>query len=114
MVWKLRKFLLLIAIVLLPAANGPAQPPTDEITEQKVIIDAVKAAIDRNDYNALNKMAIEFRQTRSRTSSGIWKLSVFHWRVLAELGPRGEGQCDDRSTSFFQDWFAKTPNEPAP
>ena len=70
------------------AGKGAARPLTGEAAEQKPIIDAVKAAIDRRDYAALNAMETEFRKTRSRTSSGIWKLSVFHWRVLAELGPK--------------------------
>lgn len=90
-----------------------APPLAGEAAEQRPIIDGVKAAIVRQDYAGLNAMETEFRRTRSRTSSGIWKLSVFHWRVLAELGPR-KGQCDDRSADFFKGWIAATPDQPAP
>ena len=114
MIWPQHTILLVISMILSPAANSVA-PPADEIAEQQTIISAVKEAIHRQDYKALNRMENEFRQTRSRTGSGIWKLSVFHWRVLTELGPRGdEGQCDDRSTNFFQGWLAASPTEPAP
>ena len=95
------------------AGKGAARPLTGEAAEQKPVIDAVKAAIDRRDYAALNAMETEFRKTRSRTSSGIWKLSVFHWRVLAELGSK-KGDCQDRSADFFKGWFAASPDQPAP
>ena len=111
---ELRTFLLAMAMAFLPAPAAMASPPGDEIAEHKIVIDAVKTAIERNDYDALNNMETEFRRTRARTTSGIWKLSIFHWRVKTELGPRGEDQCDDRSTGFFDRWLAKTPNEPAP
>lgn len=88
--------------------------PADEIAERDVINDAVKSAIGRNDFDALSQMADRFRRSRARTASGVWKLSVFHSRVLAELGPRGEGQCEDRSADFFRDWMARTPKEAAP
>lgn len=87
--------------------------PADEITEQNVINDAVKSAVDRKDVAALTQMADRFRRERSRTVSGVWKLSIFYSRLLAELGP-AEAQCDDRSADFFRDWMAKAPNEPAP
>lgn len=87
--------------------------PGDEIREQDVVNNAVKAAVAANDYDALSKMADQFRRERNRTSSGVWKLSVFHTRVLAELGPRN-GQCDDRSAPFFRDWMAKSPKDATP
>ena len=95
------------------AGKGAARPLTGEAAEQKPIIDAVKAAIDRRDYAALNAMETEFRKTRSRTSSGIWKLSVFHWRVLAEISSK-KGDCQDRSADFFKGWIAASPDQPAP
>lgn len=124
MILSLPTILLVLAMSLQPAAiaevapppiSAAASSPTDEAAEQKPIFEAVRAAIDGRDYSALNSMEHEFRRTRARTSSGIWKLSVFHWRVLAELGPKGEGtDCDDRSTDFFQGWLAATPAEAAP
>jgi hypothetical protein len=87
--------------------------PADEIAEQNVINGAVKSAIARNDVVALTQMSNRFRRDRARTASGVWELSVFYSRVLAELGPR-EGQCDDRQAQFFRNWVIKTPNDPAP
>ena len=87
--------------------------PADEIAEQNVINDEVKSAIGRNDVEALSRMADRFRRDRARTVSGVWKLSIFHSRVLAELGPR-KGQCDDRSAGFFRDWMSKSPEDAAP
>jgi hypothetical protein len=124
MIMSLPTMLLVMAMFLWPAATTEAAlppisaataAPTDEVAEQKPIVEAVKAAIDRRDYRALNLMENEFRRTRSRTSSGIWKLAVFHWRLLTELGPRGDGDdCEDRSADFFQAWIAASPAEAAP
>jgi hypothetical protein len=107
-----RIFLLVIAM-LMPSVAYSQAAPMDETADQKVIIDAVKVAVDRHDYRALDKMENEFRRTRSRTISGVWKLSLLHWRVLTELGPK-EGQCGDRSADFFRGWFADSPTQPAP
>jgi hypothetical protein len=75
-VGSLRNLLLVLAMALLPAANDPPAQPIDEITSQKAIFDAVKAAVDRKDYKALSAMEAEFRRTRSRTISGAWNLSI--------------------------------------
>jgi hypothetical protein len=99
--------------VISDVGKRAASPLAGEAAEQEPIIDAVKTAIDRHDYNALNRMETEFRKTRSRTGSGIWRLSVFHWRVLTELGPK-KGDCQDRSADFFKGWIAATPDQPAP
>jgi hypothetical protein len=85
----------------------------DERAEQKVIVDAVRTAINGSDYDALNAMEREYRLTRARTGSGSWKLSILHGRILAELGSPGDGQCSDRSSAFFRGWLAKSPDEPA-
>src|SRR5438874_12048006 len=107
---RLRKLCMVVAITLLPAANDVARPPMDELADQKVIIDAVRAAIDAKNYRSLSAMEVEFRKTRARTVSGIWKLSLFHWRLLIELGPKPDDQqCDDHSGDFFRGWIAATP-----
>lgn len=87
--------------------------PRDEIAEQDVVNNAVKSAVARKDYDALGTMANQLRRDRSRTRSGVWKLSVFHSRILAELGPR-KGQCDDHSAEFFRDWMSRSPRDAAP
>ena len=124
MIMSLPTILLVMAMSLLqpaavteaaiPPISAAAAAPTDEAGEQKPIVDAVKAAIDRRNYQALNRMENEFRRTRARTSSGIWKLAVFHWRLLTELGPRGDDNCEDRSADFFRGWIAASPAEAAP
>ena len=90
------------------------EPLTQELIDRKIIADGVKAAIDRKDYDALNAMASKFRRSRSRTDSGLWHLSIFHNQISTELGPRDEGQCDNRSYNFLRGWLAKSPDEPAP
>ena len=102
--------ILMVTANVQPAATAEAAPapidtaasvPTNEAAEQKPIFDAVRSSIERRDYQALNRLAGEFRKTRARTSSGIWKLSVFHWRVLTELGPKNDGaDCSDRSETY--------------
>lgn len=97
-----------------PALVAPVVgDPADEITEQNTVNNAVKAAVAQHDYAGLSAMANQFRLERSRTASGVWKLSVFHSRIRAELGPR-QGQCDDRSEDFFRDWMKQSPNDATP
>lgn len=111
----LRNIWLVMAMALLPAATDITPTPIDEIADQKPILDAVDAAVAGEDYRALSATEAEFRKTRSRTVSGAWKLSIFYWRVLKELGAKSDGQqCDDRSADFFRGWTAATPASPAP
>jgi len=87
----------------------------DEVSERQSIVNAVDLAIARRDFAALNKMEREFRSSRARTPSGLWKLAYFHAGVQYNLGEgleRKDG-CAYRHAQFVAQWRSVTPNEPA-
>lgn len=90
------------------------EPLIQELIERRVIGDAVKAAIRREDFAALDAMGNKFRLSRSRTESGLWNLAEYHAQILAELEPGSEDQCDNGSDDFLRRWLAKSPNQPGP
>jgi hypothetical protein len=83
----------------------------NELVERKVITDAVHKAVERSDYAALDRMATDFRASKARTTSGVWKLAVFHAQMLEEAGPPGD--CAKPSPRFSADWLAHSPASPA-
>jgi len=48
----------------------------NELVERKIVVDAVHKAVERSDYAALDRMATDFRTSKARTTSGVWKLST--------------------------------------
>ncbi len=89
---------------------------TDEIAERTIIFDDVKAAIGSRDFAALSDMEQDFRTTKARTPSGVWKLDMYHKAVQSSLadGMRAEAGCVDRHADFVKDWAAARPTSPAP
>lgn len=53
----------------------------EEVQERKSISESATAAIRKGDFAALERQATLYRTQQSRTSSGVWKLSVFHGGV---------------------------------
>ena len=83
----------------------------NELIERKTVVDAVHKAVESKDYAALDRMATDFRASKARTTSGVWKLAVFHQQMLEEAGP--SASCDKPSPSFSVDWLAHSPASPA-
>jgi hypothetical protein len=119
-----RRVLLALSLSLLPgcqAASASADltpvkaSAADEEVERHVILEKVQSAIAAKNYAALSAMEDDFRSSRARTSSGIWKLAVFHAGVQHHLrnAPWQEG-CQNLSARFLQNWATATPRNPAP
>ena len=89
---------------------------SDELAERNAILSKVRAAIAAGDFAALSAMENEFRTSRARTPSGIWRLAMFHVALQAYLaeGLEREGGCEYRDAQFVQRWGAATPRNPAP
>lgn len=65
---------LLLLIFFLIALPTSAQ----ELLERKQIAVAVKTAFLAEDFGKLEEMSAKFHRDKSRTSSGVWKLSCFY------------------------------------
>ena len=86
---------------------------SDEAVEQDAMFLPIKAAAAANDFGALNRMESDFRHTRARTVSGIWKLRTFHKQLLFVLQQRqADGNCTDSSEPFFTKWISFDPANP--
>lgn len=99
-------------------ASGPAGAAPNHITntsahtadDQAVradIMKRVQTLLKAEDFAALNKMAADFRNSRARTPSGMWKLRVFHLSVryyIAQNQPRGE--CVSTAEPMLARWLA--------
>lgn len=94
--------------------ESAATTPDDQV-EREAIGKRVDALLDAGDFAGLNKMAAEFRVTRARTPSGVWKLRVFHMSVrnhIAQGQPAGE--CVSAAGPMLKRWLAADPSAPAP
>jgi hypothetical protein len=115
----LSMFALIFGTMSTASAQSESPPrPTVLKGELKVrydIFDRVKALVDARDFHALNSIEQEYRTTRARTPSGVWKLSEFHGAVHAALPEADENQrCALAAGPFLNAWAAATPSEPTP
>jgi hypothetical protein len=88
----------------------------DEEGERSAILKAIKSAIATEDFAKLTAMEAEFRISRARTQSGVWKLAVFHAGVQAYLadGLLPESDCQYSKSQFVNAWKAASSGSPAP
>ncbi len=72
-----------------------------------------KAFLSRN-YALLESEATEFRSTKARTPSGIWKLTVFYWGInkAIERETNYNPQNFDAVYSIAAGWVAAYPKSP--
>jgi hypothetical protein len=105
----------------MPALAAPrpvAQPiasTSDDQVERDAIAKRVHTLLETNDFVGLNKLAADFRTTRARTPSGVWKMRVFHMSVrqyLAQVQPAGE--CVSSAIPMLKRWLAVDPSAPVP
>lgn len=97
-----------------PIESARADVSDDQIARE-AITKRVDTLLEAEDFAALNKMAAEFRRTRARTPSGVWKLRVFHMSVqhhIAQAQPPGE--CVTAAGPMLKRWLAADPSAPAP
>ena len=121
----MNSFRILFALLCLPClwvtdalANSrhSALISLDEESERSTILTAITSAIAIENYAKLSAMEAEFRMSRARTPSGVWKLAVYHAGVQTYLadGLLPESGCKYSKTQFVQAWATASPDSPAP
>ena len=90
-----------------------ANSPDDE-AESEAILEKVRAAIAKDDFTSLSAMEDDFRTSRARTPSGLWKLAVFHSGAQAYLaeGLERDSGCQYRKVQFVRRWASASPHNP--
>lgn len=92
-------------------SNQPT-PTTPDFNEMKIrqhIIDQVQQALERSDFTTLEELSRSFRENKSRTHSGIWKLSVFYDSFRIE---KNEAAHVTRE-KLIDDWVQAYPKSPS-
>lgn len=98
-------------------SQSPERPAAlrGELKVRYDIYDRVKSLVDARDFASLNAMEHDYRTTRARTPSGVWKLGEFHGAVHAALPEADENQsCSFAAEPLLKAWMAATPSAPTP
>lgn len=86
------------------------EPTTIRTMENRVI-----ELFHKEDYQALETMAQEFRETKSRTPSGLWQLSTFYYGLSFVLTARSNNKPFWWKTDKeLKNWIAAFPESPTP
>lgn len=109
-------FVGLVALAMLMAPHQPPTPLPKELDQRHQIRSEVVRLIAAGDFARLEQLASDYRSTRARTSSGVWKLTVFYggvhdaaaiapddaagWRTLAEALHRWRQAYPDSPTPY--------------
>lgn len=98
-----------------PVVEARSIDAADDQIEREAIEKRVGALLEAEDFAALNKMEAEFRTSRARTPSGVWKLRVLHLSVrhfIEQTLP--EANCISAAGPMLSRWSAADPSAPAP
>jgi hypothetical protein len=88
---------------------------TDELAERKEISATTQQAFLSADFRKIEELSQAYRAEKTRTSSGLWKLTSFYAGIGAAVG----GASNDIKGSFdaLEDktakWAQQYPNSPA-
>jgi hypothetical protein len=91
----------------LPAASG-------ELDERRRIIATARTLFEKEEFEELTRLAREYRSKASRTSSGIWKLTVFYDGVDGtSRTPASQKRTWEEIDGRARRWTERFPDEPA-
>lgn len=87
-----------------------------EIEERDAITKETRARFSSADYDALEKAAAKYRQEKSRTPSGLWKLTIFYAGIDEEIESCGKARdpnvAYDVPEETAKQWAERYPSSP--
>jgi len=99
-----------LLIVILSAIAMQATAHAGELEDRSAIARQVSALFEAERFDELDRMAEEFRTRESRTSSGLWKLTMYYMGLYVQRdGPLDEAYFD-KVDQLFQKWAAQSPD----
>lgn len=108
----MRLIILVLPFVL--AIVGPTNAGMNEVAQRQIIQHAVASAFTNGRFDELDTMADQFRMSRERTESGVWKLTIFYSGFnYALLDPNFSAASLDRFEAQTLAWIKARPNSPA-
>jgi hypothetical protein len=90
---------------------------SSEIEERMTIVTSVQNAFLQERFTELDQLSRGYRTDKSRTSSGLWRLSIFYGGLDTAMDAQTEGM--ERETAFRElerrtaKWAQKSPDSPA-
>lgn len=104
----------LILLVSFTLASGSAAR-SGELSTRMAIDERIGMLLENSDFKTLEKMAGEFRRTQSRSSSGLWMLTLFYSGLdkylTAHVSDRPFWSTMDRT---IKRWMAEHAESPTP
>ncbi|WP_282298134.1 hypothetical protein [Stenotrophomonas sp. PS02289] len=102
-----------LACAAIACSMTVADVRADELKERAAIVAEVARLMDANDYAGLEAMAKDFRQNKSRTESGVWKLSQFYGGISDKFDTRDQdGDTWDARGRWMTGWLKQYPSSP--
>jgi hypothetical protein len=77
----------------------------DELGERRAVAQTVRQALWAGDFQTLEQLATTYRKEKARTSSGLWKLSLFYAGLETAMYPP-----DENATGSLRTLIAKPAN----
>ncbi len=97
----------LLAIGLCATVSVHAR--AEELQERETVEAEVYNLLWEGDFATLEATANQYRTTKARTSSGLWKLTLFHVGIQRAFYRQG----GDWARRITQDWIERYPQSPA-
>ncbi len=109
--------LLALGLLLIsPLAFG--QSPASELEARERIAGSIREAFDKEDFAKIEVAASNYRTTRSRTASGLWKLTLLYigvYRAIDESVKESEREkAFRRLDAKVTKWEGQFPQSPTP
>lgn len=98
----------LVLSVLVLAAWMPAH--AGEMEDRTEIARAVSALFEAEKFDELDRMAEEFRTRESRTSSGLWKLTLFYRGLYVQHEGKANESYFNKVDGLYMKWAAQNPD----
>jgi hypothetical protein len=110
------KPLLVAGLVGLALLQGRLCHAATELEQRAEIKAAAKRSFLLNDFDDLERLAASYRREKSRTASGVWKLSVFYDGIndvfIDILKEQRDVAAYDRVEERTRNWVEKYPESP--
>lgn len=88
------------------------------IEERESVLASARQAFLRADFSQLEAMSSAYRNDKSRTPSGVWKLALFYISVNGAMGAEGLGPEQDaaflHAEGVIARWAQQYPSSPTP
>ena len=103
------------ALLTMAGALVSGEASANELAERDSINQDVVALMRVGNFSELEARAASYRTSRARTSSGLWKLTLYYYASDALFNPPREGDVYwSEAERFMKAWLLAYPDSPTP